>query len=96
MTNINMKMEDMMAMLESMDPEKRAEIARMATPVLHRPWLPQEGPQTEAFYCEADEMLYGGAAGGLSLPFKSLYRSFMAYFRWSVLGRQGKDFKLSG
>lgn len=27
-------------------------------------WLPLPGPQTEAFYSEADELLYGGAAGG--------------------------------
>ncbi len=28
------------------------------------PWLPQEGPQEEAFFSEADTVLYGGAAGG--------------------------------
>lgn len=27
-------------------------------------WLPLPGPQTEAFYSDADELLYGGAAGG--------------------------------
>lgn len=27
-------------------------------------WVPLPGPQTEAYYCEADELLYGGAAGG--------------------------------
>ncbi len=27
-------------------------------------WLPLPGPQTEAYYSEADELLYGGAAGG--------------------------------
>lgn len=27
-------------------------------------WAPAPGPQTEAFLCEADELLYGGAAGG--------------------------------
>lgn len=27
-------------------------------------WAPSPGPQTEAFLCEADELLYGGAAGG--------------------------------
>lgn len=64
MTDLDMKMADMLAMLEGMQPEKRAELERMAAGVLQRPWLPQEGPQTEAYYCEADEMLYGGAAGG--------------------------------
>ena len=27
-------------------------------------WLPNPGPQTEAFFCEADELFYGGQAGG--------------------------------
>lgn len=90
MTNINMKMEDMMAMLESMDPEKRAEIARMATPVLHRPWLPQEGPQTEAFYCEADEMLYGGAAGGGKTDLV-IGLATTAHLRTLVFRAQSKD-----
>lgn len=28
------------------------------------PWVPQEGPQTQAYFHPADVMLYGGAAGG--------------------------------
>lgn len=27
-------------------------------------WLPNPGPQTDAFFCEADELFYGGEAGG--------------------------------
>lgn len=27
-------------------------------------WVPNPGPQTAAFFCEADELLYGGEAGG--------------------------------
>jgi hypothetical protein len=27
-------------------------------------WVPLPGPQSEAYYCEADELLFGGAAGG--------------------------------
>lgn len=27
-------------------------------------WVPQPGPQLEAFLCQADQLLYGGAAGG--------------------------------
>jgi len=27
-------------------------------------WTPQDGPQTAAYYSEADELFYGGAAGG--------------------------------
>jgi hypothetical protein len=27
-------------------------------------WFPNPGPQTDAFFSEADELFYGGAAGG--------------------------------
>lgn len=27
-------------------------------------WLPLPGPQTDAYHCQADELFYGGAAGG--------------------------------
>ena len=27
-------------------------------------WVPQEGPQTEAYFCKADILFYGGQAGG--------------------------------
>lgn len=27
-------------------------------------WIPNPGPQTQAYYCEADELFYGGAGGG--------------------------------
>jgi hypothetical protein len=29
-----------------------------------RKWFPNKGPQTEAYFTEADELFYGGAAGG--------------------------------
>ena len=29
-----------------------------------RPWIPNPGPQTEAFYSDADLLLYGGQGGG--------------------------------
>lgn len=43
---------------------ERDKLAELAAGKLAMPWLPQPGPQTDAFYCEADELLYGGAAGG--------------------------------
>ena len=27
-------------------------------------WVPNPGPQTEAYYCSADEIFFGGEAGG--------------------------------
>lgn len=46
-------------------------------------WAPQEGPQTRAYFSEADELLYGGAAGGgktdllLGLAFTAHQRSLI-------------------
>lgn len=46
-------------------------------------WEPQPGPQTEAFECEADEILYGGSAGSgksdilLGLALRSHRRSII-------------------
>lgn len=30
----------------------------------HRPWAPNPGPQTNAYFCKADELFFGGEAGG--------------------------------
>jgi hypothetical protein len=53
---------DLVAGLPTKDREKVLGLARksMAT----RPWVPNVGPQTEAYYSEADEIFYGGKAGG--------------------------------
>ena len=53
-------------------------------------WVPNIGPQTQAYRCEADELLYGGEAGGgktdliLGLPVTAHSRSL-------VLRRVNKD-----
>ena len=41
---------------------KTVQEARAATQ--HMLWIPNPGPQTDAYFCEADELLYGGEAGG--------------------------------
>ncbi|WP_245005096.1 terminase family protein [Paraburkholderia sacchari] len=45
-----------------MTPQERAELDRLlkASPI----WSPLPGPQTQAYECDADIILYGGAAGG--------------------------------
>jgi hypothetical protein len=51
--------------LRSRDPNERQMIAglvRRAT--AHCAWSPNPGPQAQAFACEADELFYGGQAGG--------------------------------
>lgn len=45
--------------------EERKQIELEADAALDgRVWVPNAGPQTEALFCEADELFYGGQAGG--------------------------------
>lgn len=55
---------DLKALLASMSAEDKAELDVAISKELALKWLPQPGPQTDAFLSEADLMLYGGAAGG--------------------------------
>ena len=64
MTETPATLEEIEARIKGMTPEQQAQYADSIKPMLARPWLPQPGPQTEAYYSEADELLYGGAAGG--------------------------------
>lgn len=51
------------AMLAAKDPKELEAIAGQIAPQFRR-WAPQPGPQSDAYFSEADELLYGGAAGG--------------------------------
>lgn len=44
--------------------EKRAAIKLADELCAGLKWIPNPGPQTEAYYCDADELFYGGAGGG--------------------------------
>lgn len=52
------------AFIKAATPETRAKLASIAKSQLERAWRPQDGPQSDAYYHEADELLYGGAVGG--------------------------------
>lgn len=64
MSTATVDLEALEARIRAMPKEKREELRRKVQVTASRPWLPQPGPQTAAYYCEADETLYGGAAGG--------------------------------
>lgn len=58
-------LEELVARIREMSPDERAQaeaIAKEATG--HLPWIANPGPQTEAINCQADELFYGGEAGG--------------------------------
>lgn len=46
-------------------PERKANLIEMAKAATgHLKFIPNPGPQTDAFHCKADILLYGGAGGG--------------------------------
>ena len=53
---------DVNELYQYMTPEEQREFDHLLTDGLL--WVPQPGPQTDAFYSEADILLFGGAAGG--------------------------------
>lgn len=52
------------ALVQGMSPEELVELDALIADELKAKWLPNPGPQTEAYYSEADVLLYGGQAGG--------------------------------
>lgn len=51
--------------LAALDPKAKAElVARYAKRAEKERWVPNPGPQTEAYFCEADEIFFGGNPGG--------------------------------
>lgn len=59
-------LDDVIARLNSLPDDKRAEIIRttMEGPTKNMAWVPNPGPQTVGYNCLADELYYGGQAGG--------------------------------
>jgi hypothetical protein len=73
------------------DPEEREAITslvRRAT--AHCAWSPNPGPQAQAFACEADELFYGGQAGGGKTDL-GLGLALAAHKRSLILRRINKD-----
>lgn len=64
MADLPLTLDALTALFTNMPDAERAAVAKSVEPLLKRCWLPQHGPQTEAFHSLADETLYGGAAGG--------------------------------
>lgn len=58
-------LEQIEGLLGGLTEEQVAEVDAECDAALgHQPWYPNPGPQTEAYFCEADELYYGGQAGG--------------------------------
>lgn len=58
-------LEGILQRFRELPPDKLAAVkAEAMKATAHLPWVPNPGPQTEAVICEADELFYGGQAGG--------------------------------
>jgi len=58
----------------------------------HLPWIPNPGPQTDAYFCKADVLLYGGQGGGgktdliAGLALTQHKRSLLLRYQYTDLG----------
>jgi len=58
-------LDDILKSFNALPEEKQASLLSAAHQLRDgRAWLPNPGPQTEAYFSEADELFYGGGAGG--------------------------------
>ncbi len=58
-------LDDQIAILLNLPPARQQELIKVAREATkHRIWVPNPGPQTAAFFSDADELLFGGEAGG--------------------------------
>lgn len=86
-------LDQIVASLTAMPAEQRAEVEKAALAFTKgRKWLPNVGPQTTAFFCLADILLYGGQGGGgksdlgLGLAFTEHRRSLILRRKYVDLG----------
>lgn len=60
-----MTLDEILNLLAVLSPEERAIVLQDAEQSTHdQLWVPNPGPQTDAYFCEADEVFFGGQAGG--------------------------------
>lgn len=62
---MSLNLDDIIERLSSLPDKDRKEVEALALEATKdKLWIPNPGPQTEAYFCEADQLLYGGEAGG--------------------------------
>lgn len=61
LNDVSLDFNDIKALIPFMTEDEQAEIDEL---ISGQVWLPLQGPQTEAYLSQADELFYGGSAGG--------------------------------
>lgn len=86
-----MALQDVLAALRALPDGERAQVAQQAIEATkHLQWVPNPGPQTTAYFCEADELFYGGEAGGGKSAL-SIGLALNAHKRSLILREYNKD-----
>jgi hypothetical protein len=93
-----MQLEEVLKALNGLPPAARAEVEREALEATkHLKWVPNPGPQTEAYFSLADCILYGGEPGGgksqlgLGLAFNCHERTLVMRRQYGDLDRLVED-----
>jgi len=86
-------LDELLAAFKALPAEKQAEAAEDAASVVsHFKWMPNPGPQTDAYFSQANVLLYGGQGGGgksdlgLGLAFTAHERSLVLRREYTNLG----------
>ena len=86
-------LDELISRVESMDEGARNELIKEADKATEgMVWIPSPGPQTDAYFSDADVLLYGGEPGGgkssllLGLAFNNHYRSLIMRRQYTDLG----------
>jgi hypothetical protein len=86
-----MSLKEILAAFDVMPESQQQELLRDADKLVGAErWLPNEGPQTEAYFSEADELFYGGQAGGGKSDLE-IGLALTAHHRSLILRRTNKE-----
>lgn len=87
-----MNIDEVIKRIQGLSPDDRAAALAVASQVIGKAkWIPNPGPQTDAYFSPADILLYGGAGGGgksdlgLGLAFTAHQRSLILRRRYTNL-----------
>src|SRR5271169_5026912 len=88
MTNL---LDQILDRVDRLDPQPKEELIDAASAGTRSfAWVPNPGPQSDAYFCQADELFYGGQAGGGKTDL-GLGLALTAHRRSLVLRRVNKD-----
>lgn len=93
-----MSLEDYISRYAGLPAEKQQAIAtEVYAQTARKKWIPNPGPQTEAYFCKADVLLYGGEPGGgksqlvIGLAYNEHQRSLIMRRQYGDLDRLVED-----